>query len=134
MNTGEFICSQIIQVFQKSQAEAVKVLISAGADLNAAGRRGLRPLHIAAIGWSPSAKSAEVLLDAGADPNVVAYGLWRPIHLAAWYGNHGIAELLLDSGASMKANILCISPRLPAILKSNKNIVTMLNSKRSRGA
>jgi ankyrin repeat protein len=76
----------------------VKLLISHGADVNAADAEGFTPLHAAAA--LADATLALVLLEAGADPNVSA-GLLSstPLMEAARCGRWEVVSALLANGA-----------------------------------
>lgn len=83
--------------------EVLDLLLSAGADPNAASRNAMQvtPLHSACAcrDDTAAARMAEALLAAGADPNVAQEGGWTPLHQAAAHGRLAIMEMLLDRGA-----------------------------------
>lgn len=81
------------------QPAAVRALIAAGADVNAAAKNGLKvqALHAAVAGRNLDIVKA--VLDAGADPNAPQQAGFRPIHEAGTNANRKLAELLLASGA-----------------------------------
>jgi ankyrin repeat protein len=81
------------------QAAAVKALIAAGADVNAAAKNALKvqALHAAVAGRNLDIVKA--VLDAGADPNAQQQAGFRPIHEAGTNANRALAELLLKHGA-----------------------------------
>ena len=76
---------------------AVKMLLEAGADPNARGRRGATPLHEAA--YNDNLAVVEALLAAGADPNAGERGGATPLHEAAHNDNPAIVKALLAAGA-----------------------------------
>jgi ankyrin repeat protein len=81
------------------QLAAVKTLIAAGADVNAAAKNGLRvqALHAAVAGRN--LEIVKAVLDAGADPNAQQQAGFRPMHEAGTNANRKLAELLLSRGA-----------------------------------
>jgi ankyrin repeat protein len=81
------------------QLAAVKALIAAGADVNAAATNGLKvqALHAAVAGRN--LEIVKAVLDAGADPNAQQQAGFRPMHEAGANANRKLAELLLASGA-----------------------------------
>ena len=81
------------------QAGAVKALIAAGADVNAAAKNALKVqgLHAAVAGRN--LEIVQAVLDAGADPNAQQQAGFRPIHEAGTNANRALAELLLKHGA-----------------------------------
>jgi uncharacterized protein len=87
------------------QPAAVKALIAAGADVNAAAKNTLKvaALHAAVAGRNMEAIKA--VLAAGADPNAQQQAGFRPMHEAGTNANRALAELLLQRGAD---------PTLPA--------------------
>jgi ankyrin repeat protein len=81
------------------QPAAVKVLIAAGADVNAAAKNSLK---VAALHAAVAGRNLEVVkavLAAGADPNAQQQAGFRPIHEAGTNANRALAELLLKHGA-----------------------------------
>ena len=81
------------------QPAAVKALIAAGADVNAAAKNGLKvaALHAAVAGGKLDIVKA--VLDAGADANAQQQAGFRPIHEAGTKANRALAELLIAHGA-----------------------------------
>jgi ankyrin repeat protein len=81
------------------QPAAVKALIAAGADVNAAAKNGLKvaALHAAVAGGK--LEIAKAVLEAGGDPNAQQQAGFRPIHEAGIKANRALAELLLKHGA-----------------------------------
>ena len=100
------------------QPAAVKTLIAAGADVNAAAKNGLKvaALHAAVAGGK--LEIVKAVLEAGADPNAQQQAGFRPIHEAGTNANRALAELLLAHGAD---------PLLPA--DSGKNAIDLAREK-----
>lgn len=81
------------------QPEAVRVLIAAGADVNAAAKN---PLKVQALHAAVAGRKVEVIkavLAAGGNPNAQQQAGFRPIHEAAARGDRALAELLIAHGA-----------------------------------
>lgn len=88
------------------QAEAVRLLIDEGADVEELSRHAtikVRPLHTAA--FVGDAELGRILLEAGADPNSKAEGDFTALHSAAQNGDLAFARLLLDHGADPAAEV-----------------------------
>jgi ankyrin repeat protein len=87
-------------------ADAVRVLIDAGADVRAVARNDMRvePLHSAAALGDVAA--CELLLDAGADPNAAQQGGYVPLDEAIMNKKDALAELLRARGAQVSGNPL----------------------------
>jgi len=80
------------------QPAAVKALIAAGADVNAAAKNALK---VAALHAAVAGRNMEVIkavLAAGADPNAQQQAGFRPMHEAGTNANRALAELLLAHG------------------------------------
>ncbi len=85
--------------------EKSKLLIEAGADVNALSSDHRTPLLIAA-GWRNSAPVVRLLLDKGANVKVRAPGLigeTTPLVQAAWIGDEAIFNLLIERGADAES-------------------------------
>ena len=85
------------------QAETARVLIHAGAPINAVSRNEMKvqPLHSAAAARRDEV--ARLLIDAGADVNATQEGGYTPLHAAAQNGDIELIDLLLDRGAKLDA-------------------------------
>ena len=89
----------VVEAARAGDAEAVRLLVDLGADLNQRGG----PNH-----WTPlmhavhggHAEAARLLLEGGADPDARAGDGWTALMMAASYGDAAMAELLLDHGAN----------------------------------
>jgi cytohesin len=79
-------------------AEVAKVLLKAGAKVDARTISGSTPLHLAG-----TAEVAKVLLKAGAKVNARDQNGWTPLHQQAYRGEAGVVEFLLKAGANAKA-------------------------------
>jgi ankyrin repeat protein len=92
------------------EAEIVRKLISAGADIHARNRLGSEPLHAAAVGlpgsrrWNPSAQAATIvcIIEAGADPNAIDKSGVSPLHRAVRTRCAEAVRTLLEYGADPK--------------------------------
>lgn len=84
-----------------SSAGAAKLLLSAGAEIEAKEEGGSRPLHCAAD--SEHIEIVKILLAAGADKEAQDEKGKRPLHFAAYRGNEEIVRILLDAGVDRNA-------------------------------
>ena len=84
-------------------AEASRVLLNAGADVNARSDNSLSvlPIHSAVAGGHDEVVA--VLVDAGADVNATQRHGWTPLHGAAHNGSLASVERLLAAGADPAA-------------------------------
>jgi ankyrin repeat protein len=83
-------------------AESVRVLVDAGADVNAAARNEMKvqPLHAAAA--RPAGidiEACRILLEAGADPNAHQQGGYTPMDEAVLRKHDALIALLREHGA-----------------------------------
>ena len=92
----------LIDAARNGDVEAVRSLLSEGADVNAAQGDGMTALHWAAeLGHTAV---ADLLLSVGADVGAkTRIGSYTPLHLASRSGNGPIASALLDAGANPQA-------------------------------
>ncbi len=89
------------------RAEAVRILLGAGADPNRPAENQTRvcPIHSAAANRDAQAsvELCTLLLEGGADPNRAQAGGWTPLHQAAAHGRKELVEALLAHGADVAA-------------------------------
>jgi hypothetical protein len=89
------------------EAELVRELVAAGANIAAANRRGAQPLHYAVDGvpgtarWNPASQRAtvECLVELGADPNAVDKNGTTPVQRAVRNRCAAAVKALLGAGA-----------------------------------
>lgn len=109
------------------QPEAARVLIAAGAAVDAVAANPTRvmPLHSAAS--SHNFKAARLLLEHGAPVNARQQGGWAPIHAAARNGDRPLVELLLKHNADPKlANDAGKTPAMVAREKGHEEVAALL--------
>ena len=107
----------------RDDLESVDLLVTAGANVNAANDLGATPLWIASTNAVPVAKR---LLEAGANPNLALLAGETPMMAAARAGQTGVVELLLAKGAHANARgprgqtalMWAVSGRHPAVVKA----------------
>ncbi len=83
-------------------ADSVRVLIEAGADVNAVAQNDMKvqPLHAAAARpYGIDLEMCRLLLEAGADPNAKQQGDHTPMDEAALRNHDGLIALLREYGA-----------------------------------
>jgi Ankyrin repeats (3 copies)/Ankyrin repeat len=87
------------------KAEAVQVLLEAGASVAAYTRNDFanQPLHAAAAGRH--VEVCRLLLAAGADVSATQHGGYAPLHEAAQHGDAEMVELFLSAGGDPTASI-----------------------------
>lgn len=87
---------------QRGDLDAVRALLAADVDVNAAQGDGMTALHWSA--YRADADMAALLLGHGADTGAVTrVGAYAPLHLAARSGDPKLVELLLAAGAEVNA-------------------------------
>lgn len=85
------------QVTHKGNLESIRLLINAGADINAQNVQGITPLHMAAT--RKNVEIVQLLIDSGADIQTKDNEGHTPWHYAAkLHDNFEIAELLFQDG------------------------------------
>ncbi len=120
------------------EPEILKILINAGANIEAKSSEGFTPLHIASA-HNTNPTITKTFLDAGADIEAKAELGLTPLHSAAAYNtNNEIIELLLKAGAQINSKIILIGwTPLHAAAAYNGNpkiIVTLLENGADPGA
>ena len=105
----------------KCSAELVKILLEAGADVDAVDSDQSSPLHFASK--SSSVPVVKVLLEAGADVNALNCSQSSPLHYAS-KRNPAVLPVLLEAGA--KVNVVQCSPLYWAALFDHKESVIAL--------
>ncbi len=84
-------------------AEAVKVLLENGADVNAKPPSRFQNTAVDAAVSGDHAEVVRILLEAGANPNVRSEANYTTLHKAAVHGNLEIVRMLVDHGADVTA-------------------------------
>ena len=93
----------ISDAVRRGDADAVRVLLRDGADVNASAGDGMTALHWAAD--AGEVEIAKILIDAGANVHALTrLGDYTPLHLASRQGSALLIEALLAGGASPESN------------------------------
>uniref|UniRef100_A0A0G4HPD8 Protein kinase domain-containing protein n=1 Tax=Chromera velia CCMP2878 TaxID=1169474 RepID=A0A0G4HPD8_9ALVE len=80
-------------------SEIIKMLVKAGALVEAKARNGNTALHLAT--WMGHPRTVEALLEAGADVRAIGKGGGTALHVAALQGHPLTVEALLEAGADL---------------------------------
>ena len=112
--------------------ETVKVLLDAGADVNAQSRNAMkvRPIHAAAA--AAQIDVTRSLIELGADVNARQQAGFTPLHEAAASGKLEFASLFLDHGADLNAKTDDGKTALTLAIEARKE--GMVQLLRERGA
>lgn len=103
----------------------VKLLLEAGADMEAKDNDGESPLHWACRADCP--ETAIILLEAGADINAKNNDGYTPLHKASFTNKTAITKMLLEAGADIEAtDNKGYAPLLSACLFRRTKIIKML--------
>jgi len=84
--------------------QIINALVKHGADVNASGIGGIRPLHMCSSEFMPSnfeVRYCELLLQNNADINAKDETGWTPLHFAASQKDENMVETLLRYGADV---------------------------------
>ena len=121
--------SRVADAAAAGNIAAVRTLIKAGADVNAAQGDGMTALHWAAM--KDDALMAQALVRAGASPKAVTrLGDFTPIFFAAKNGSAAVTRALLAAGADAKtATSLGLTPLMMAAAAGNSETITLLIDK-----
>jgi ankyrin repeat protein len=118
---------KLVDAVKQGNRAAVRALITARANVNAAEPDGMTPLHWAVRG--DDLQTAQLLIRAGANVKAASrYGI-TPISLAAQNGNAPLVEMLLVAGADAKS----VQPEGETVLMTaartgNPDVIRMLVS------
>jgi ankyrin repeat protein len=112
--------------------ETVKVLLAAGADVNAQARNAMkvRPIHASAA--SAQLEAVRILIERGADVNARQQAGFTALHEAASTGQIEFARLLLDHSADVNAKTDDGKTALTLAIEASQN--EMVKFLRERGA
>lgn len=110
----QFGYSALHEAASSGDMDAVRRLLSLGADVNARDDGGTTPLHLACR--HGRIEIVRLLLEHGADPNAASGSGATPLHEAALAGDASLVRLLLDHGA--KAGARDLRGRTAAIVAS----------------
>lgn len=102
------------------EAEILKVLVDAGAKIEARDNQFGTPLHVAAEADNLSGVNA--LLNAGADPNSLGFLNVTPLHSAMYAENVAIAVALLQAGAETVETDVMGNTALHYASKENRGV------------
>jgi ankyrin repeat protein len=108
----------ISQVILQARPEPLlRLLVSAGLDINLSNTAAHTLLCAVALTRSDSESLARLLLELGADPNRQSLGR-TPLGIALQTGNAGLVKLLLEKGADPKQTGTANEEKVPIVLRA----------------
>uniref|UniRef100_UPI001AACA070 ankyrin repeat domain-containing protein n=1 Tax=Facilibium subflavum TaxID=2219058 RepID=UPI001AACA070 len=125
-NSAALIVDRNAQMQRRAEHfNAIKLLLSYGADVNIRNAFRETPLHLAALKWDRDI--VEVLLKHGADVSAVGSRGFTPLLYAVREGDVEMAALLLDHGADVNVvGSRGFTPLLYAVREGNVEMVALL--------
>jgi ankyrin repeat protein len=121
------ITTPLHEAVRNCHIDAIRVLLTNGANVDIRDKCGITPLMGAAMWCNKHPNIIELLLDYGADINAVDGRLWTPLYTAVRCNYTDIALLLLDRGANGKLGGKChYSPMYWAEYHHNKTLINRL--------
>ena len=104
-NPSYLACTPLHLAVEYGHKEAVKYLLSKGADPNKQNVVGSGSLHFVSVSGDEQrdlqAALANMLMQAGANVNLADGSGWTPLHWAAYYGHVDVVQALMSSGADI---------------------------------
>jgi len=111
--------------------EQVRLLISQGADVNARGRDGSLPIHVAA--WHRHADVVELLIQKGTEVDAKDIHGYTSLYFAVWFGDTKTTRVLVANGADLNYLPVGEWPPLYYVLwRNEKDLVELMVEKGSR--
>ncbi|HVF43801.1 MAG TPA: ankyrin repeat domain-containing protein [Pyrinomonadaceae bacterium] len=128
-------CTPLMRAAESGTAEAVKALISEGADVNAKPYHGMTALMLAA--GEGRLEVVKLLLAAGADANAVVVtphaGAFTPLTYGARSRDRDVVLALIDAGAQVNPKNLCFLTPLASVSIGSGD-VAMIETLLAKGA
>jgi ankyrin repeat protein len=105
IHAGNSVAIPVLMLAARTNSlEALKMLLEAGAQINATDQRGRTVVMYEKWSYAPTVEVFRILLDAKADPNAVAPDGRTPLMFAMYGAPPEIIDLLLERGAKRTVN------------------------------
>lgn len=116
----------------RGSLDAARIIIDAGADMNACDDINGAPLHIAASNGHPAL--VRLLFERGARPDVRYHENWSVLHCAAWYGHSEIVSTCLYGHQGLHPNVTTTSGMTPLHMACQEGYLSIVRILLEEGA